>query len=224
MASSTVRRVLYVGNKERKADNVTDSGLAWGRGEIKDVPASYAARLTRHADVWVDVTDLSGQEIALLGAKIKPRTDAAPGEDPEKAVLKDRIGVLERQVDVLDAKLQAETAIAASLRQENGELKRDRAALRERVEKLNDALGKVESLAEPAPENGAAPGVSANAAGGLGLAGPVLPALDALPDLGKMTAPQLAEYAGRELGLALDPKDYPDHLRQAIVAKVQALG
>ena len=158
MASSTVRRVLYIGQKARKADNVTDSGLAWGRGEIKDVPASYAARLTKHADVWVDVTDMNEQEIALLGARIKPKAEAVPGEDPEKAVLKDRIEVLERQVDVLDAKLQAETAIANSLRQENESLKGDRAALREQVEKLNDALGKAESLAEPAPEGEAGPG------------------------------------------------------------------
>ena len=224
MASSTVRRVLYIGQKARKADNVTDSGLAWGRGEIKDVPASYAARLTKHADVWVDVTDMNEQEIALLGARIKPKAEAVPGEDPEKAVLKDRIEVLERQVDVLDAKLQAETAIANSLRQENESLKGDRAALREQVEKLNDALGKAESLAEPAPEGEAGPGVAANVAGGLGLSGLVPPSLDALPDLDRMGQAQLVEYAGRALGLVLDPKDYPDHLRASIRAKVQSVG
>ena len=47
-----MKRVVYVGMKALKGDNVAKTGLTWKRGEILEVEDEKAAKLFEHADIW----------------------------------------------------------------------------------------------------------------------------------------------------------------------------
>jgi hypothetical protein len=51
-------RVMYVGRKAKKEDNVAGSGVVWmGHGDIQPVSNEAWAKLAAYPDVWVDVPD-----------------------------------------------------------------------------------------------------------------------------------------------------------------------
>ena len=48
-------RIVYIGSKSLKADNVSHSGLVWARGEIHEVvDPKKAEKLLEHPHVWAD--------------------------------------------------------------------------------------------------------------------------------------------------------------------------
>lgn len=50
-----MKRIVYVGTKEQKGDNVAQTGLIWSRGQIHEVvDDSKAKKLLEHAHVWAD--------------------------------------------------------------------------------------------------------------------------------------------------------------------------
>jgi hypothetical protein len=64
--SQAIRSILYIGNKAQKADNVTDSGLVWQRGQVLPVPVTYASQLVKYPDVWKDVTGMEPKDLLAL--------------------------------------------------------------------------------------------------------------------------------------------------------------
>lgn len=69
-----MKRVIYIGHKELKADNVAKTGLAWTRGEVHEVEDDLkAAKLLEHPHVWADAdTDYKMLE---LPAEQEPTTE-----------------------------------------------------------------------------------------------------------------------------------------------------
>lgn len=66
--------IVYVGRKERKADNVANTGTVWmGPGDVQQVDASVAAKLLAHSDVW---------------AKAEGETAEVPAANPESKLTK----------------------------------------------------------------------------------------------------------------------------------------
>lgn len=67
------RRIMYIGNKPSKKDNVNNNELrVWrGIGDVRDVDNKLeAAKLMLHPEIWVDITDKDDEEVAeLLGAR-----------------------------------------------------------------------------------------------------------------------------------------------------------
>ena len=50
-----MKRIVYLGVKPMKADNVAHTGLTWNRGEILEVEdETKAAKLLEHPHVWAD--------------------------------------------------------------------------------------------------------------------------------------------------------------------------
>src|SRR5260221_14524254 len=50
-----MRRIIYLGAKEIKADNVAQTGLTWSRGEVREVVDDKKAELLlKHPRVWAD--------------------------------------------------------------------------------------------------------------------------------------------------------------------------
>jgi hypothetical protein len=72
--------VEYIGDKERKTDNVTDTGLVWhGKGDRQLVPVSRWAQLRRHAAVWREVPQTAqGAGVALSPAASSIVTQVPP--------------------------------------------------------------------------------------------------------------------------------------------------
>jgi len=49
------KRIVYIGRKGMKADNVAQTGLTWTPGEIHEVPdAKKADKLLEYSNVWAD--------------------------------------------------------------------------------------------------------------------------------------------------------------------------
>lgn len=60
-------KIVYVGHKEQKGDNVAATGLVWRRGEIHEVEDSAkAAKLLEHGLIWRDATGKSDAEIGAM--------------------------------------------------------------------------------------------------------------------------------------------------------------
>ena len=47
-------RIVYIGTKPRKGDNVAQTGLTWERGQIHEIPDEKAKKLLEHIDIWAD--------------------------------------------------------------------------------------------------------------------------------------------------------------------------
>ena len=74
-------KIVYLGNKEIKADNVAASGLVWTRGQIHEVEdAVKAAKLLEHPLIWAD----AGKEYELL-----PQLAAVSEKPVAKFIAKD---------------------------------------------------------------------------------------------------------------------------------------
>lgn len=58
-------KVLYIGHKSIKTDNIAATGLTWQRGEVHEVAdEKKAAKLIEHKTIWADATGKSDVEIA----------------------------------------------------------------------------------------------------------------------------------------------------------------
>jgi hypothetical protein len=50
-----LKRIIYIGNKPMKADNIAGTGLTWSKGEVHEVEDdAKAAKLLDYAGVWAD--------------------------------------------------------------------------------------------------------------------------------------------------------------------------
>ena len=78
-----MRKIVYLGSKEVKADNIAGTGLVWTRGAIKEVEDDVKAELLlKHAGVWADAA--KPYTLAPLIALAEPVQ--APIADPELKV------------------------------------------------------------------------------------------------------------------------------------------
>lgn len=50
---SNIVGVQYVGGKQRKEDNILNSGAVWKQGEVINFNADAASKLAKYSDVWV---------------------------------------------------------------------------------------------------------------------------------------------------------------------------
>ena len=50
-----MKRIVYIGTKPRKSDNLAKTGLTWERGQVHEVSDDkQAALLLEHPDIWAD--------------------------------------------------------------------------------------------------------------------------------------------------------------------------
>lgn len=71
-------KIVYIGIKEIKADNIAQTGLIWKRGEVHDVTdEKKALKLLEHSLIWAKVDNKSPEEIAAL---LLPEFKAVPPE------------------------------------------------------------------------------------------------------------------------------------------------
>lgn len=74
-------RVVYIGHKDQKGDNVAQTGLIWVPGQIQEVAdEKKAAKLLEHKEVWADA-DKPYQmvpELKIVAPGIEPRLEILP--------------------------------------------------------------------------------------------------------------------------------------------------
>lgn len=97
------RWIQYVGTKERKTDNVTESGLAWKPGEVIQVPEKYALGLLAHPAVWVEVDGPNAPMPQATQAAIAALSAPEDPKDLEILALNERIAELEAELEALKA-------------------------------------------------------------------------------------------------------------------------
>ncbi len=83
-----MKKILYIGLKQVKNDNVAETKLVWTRGAVVEVhDDTKAAKLCEHTDIWRDVTGKSPAEIKAMLRPIplptlaeapKPRVQVQP--------------------------------------------------------------------------------------------------------------------------------------------------
>lgn len=84
-------RVIYVGKKLIKEDNVAGTGAVWqGEGDVQDVPLAAWPRLAPHTGVWrlveaAEVTPPTPLAPLTLGDAPVPLPEEAPVEPDEEA-------------------------------------------------------------------------------------------------------------------------------------------
>jgi hypothetical protein len=62
-----MKKIVYVGLKEIKGDNVAQTGLTWARGQVRDVvDDAKAVLLLKHPLIWQDASGKNEKEIAAL--------------------------------------------------------------------------------------------------------------------------------------------------------------
>lgn len=60
-------KVVYIGHKEIKADNIAQTGLTWTRGQIQEVAdEKKAAKLLEHSLIWVSAEGKKPEEVTAL--------------------------------------------------------------------------------------------------------------------------------------------------------------
>jgi hypothetical protein len=74
-------RVVYIGHKDQKGDNVAQTGLIWKPGEIHEVAdEKKALKLLEHTGVWANA-DKPYQmvpELKIIAPGIEPRVEILP--------------------------------------------------------------------------------------------------------------------------------------------------
>lgn len=69
-----MKRVVYIGNKPMKADNVAKTGITWQRGEVVEIEnEEQAAKLLEHPHVWADAD--SDYKLLEVPAEDKPEPE-----------------------------------------------------------------------------------------------------------------------------------------------------
>lgn len=73
-----MRKIVYIGTKEQKGDNVAGTGLIWTRGQVQEVQDDKKAeKLLEHPHVWAD---------AETKYEMVPEMALVPKEAPEPKV------------------------------------------------------------------------------------------------------------------------------------------
>ena len=68
-----MKRVVYIGTKPLKADNVAKTGITWARGEVQEIEnEEQAMKLLEHPHVWAD----ADKDYKLID--IEPTEQVAP--------------------------------------------------------------------------------------------------------------------------------------------------
>lgn len=71
-------KIIYIGHKSIKTDNIAATGLTWQRGEVHEVAdEKKAAKLLEHKTIWADATGKSDAEIAAM---LLPELKAVPAD------------------------------------------------------------------------------------------------------------------------------------------------
>lgn len=71
-------KIVYIGHKEVKGDNVAQTGLIWTRGQVHDVAdAKKAATLLEHKLIWANAEGKNPEEVAAI---LLPEMKAVPPE------------------------------------------------------------------------------------------------------------------------------------------------
>lgn len=76
-----MRKIVYLGHKDRKFDNIAQTGLAWARGEILEVADDKKAeKLLEHADIWADAEKPFQLRpvLAVVAPGLEPRVEILP--------------------------------------------------------------------------------------------------------------------------------------------------
>lgn len=72
-----MRKIVYIGTKEQKGDNVAGTGLVWTRGQIIEVQDdAKAAKLLEHSNVWADAA--TEYKMAPDISLVKPTQEPEP--------------------------------------------------------------------------------------------------------------------------------------------------
>lgn len=74
-------RVVYIGRKEQKGDNVAGTGLVWSSGQIHEVSdEKKAAKLLEHPNVWANADGPYQMvpELRVVPPGIEPRVEVVP--------------------------------------------------------------------------------------------------------------------------------------------------
>lgn len=72
-------KIVYVGLKEIKADNVAGTGLTWTRGEVHEVAdEKKCAKLLEHSMIWANASGKSEPEIASMLIPAPKVVDPSP--------------------------------------------------------------------------------------------------------------------------------------------------
>lgn len=60
-------KIVYIGHKDQKGDNLAGTGLVWTRGEVHEVAdEKKAAKLIEHKLVWANADGKSPEEITAM--------------------------------------------------------------------------------------------------------------------------------------------------------------
>lgn len=186
-------KVIYVGQKAVKEDNVAGSGAVWmGHGDVQTVPDAAWLRLSRHSDVWraAEQEPSPPNEPAVLLRGTVP-IEGLGGADME-ALAPQFFGVSETPAMAAAPKADEASAAAPAV-----------------------AVAAAGALADAVPTAQASdksPQFVINMVTEQGVAEPVV--LDALDDVG------LKAFAARlekEAGLNIDLRKKGDKMREAIV-------
>jgi len=70
---SNIVGVKYIGSKQRKEDNVLNSGVTWAQGQVINFNIEAANKLAVYADVWV-ITDVDHDAVTKVVGDIKPNS------------------------------------------------------------------------------------------------------------------------------------------------------
>lgn len=88
MSNPNTVAVRYIGSKEVKTDNVSDSGAVWhGNGDVQHVTHAQWGKLSAHKEVWerADVADRPQTDGGMtLGAKSKEGDKAPDSADQQQ--------------------------------------------------------------------------------------------------------------------------------------------
>lgn len=82
-------KIVYIGHKEIKGDNIAQTGLTWTRGQVHDITdEKKAAALLEHKLIWASADGKSPEQVAAM---VLPELKAVPPEPrvsfiPENAV------------------------------------------------------------------------------------------------------------------------------------------
>lgn len=84
-----MKKIVYVGNKELKGDNISQTGLVWMRGQVHQVDDDVkAAKLLEHTLIWQDATGKSAAEVEQMllppiqAVAPEPIVRVVPDDDP----------------------------------------------------------------------------------------------------------------------------------------------
>lgn len=74
-------RIVYIGNKEAKYDNVAQTGFTWTRGEIHEVEdEKKALKLLEHTLIWADADKAYSLTPELKAVDPTPRVNFIPAD------------------------------------------------------------------------------------------------------------------------------------------------